>query len=176
MKLTATILLILYSYMSFAQFEQGYNIAKQNDLLFVNNGKSLIWKLHPVNDIKAHMATLTGVTPTTTATGASGLGANAFYGGVLLLDGRVLLVPLSKGQCYVYDPVAQTTTATGASGLGANAFYGGVLLLDGRVLLVPYSKGQCYVYDPVAQTTTATGASGLGTSTFFSVAWHPAHL
>ena len=119
-----------------------------NDNNFVSNNKLITLKLNALNDIVKADATLLNE-PTTYAVGTAGLGSSAFVGGVLLPDGKVLLVPNSKGQCYVYDSVSNTTYAVGTAGLGSEVFRGGVLLPDGKVLLVPRNKGQCHVYGSI---------------------------
>ena len=132
-----------------AQFEQyNNNRVLTNDNNFVSNNKLITLKLNALNDIVKADATLLNE-PTTYAVGTAGLGSTSFYGGVLLPDGKVLLVPRNKGQCYVYDPVNDTTYAVGTAGLGNDAFMGGVLLSDGKALLVPRNKGQCYVYGSI---------------------------
>ena len=69
-----------------------------------------------------------------------GRGNSAFYGGVLLPDARVVLVPNDSANIGIYDPVANTYTNGPAHGRVAGAFVGGVLLPDGRVVLVPNSS------------------------------------
>ena len=88
-----------------AQFEQ-YNNDRvlTNDNNFVSNNKLITLKLNALNDIVKADATLLNE-PTTYAVGTAGLGTTAFIGGVLLPDGKVLLVPRDKGQCYVYGSI-----------------------------------------------------------------------
>jgi len=71
---------------------------------------------------------------------AHGKGDWAFLGGLLLPNGKVLLVPANQGNIGIYDPVGNTFTNGPATGKAATAFMGGVLLPDGKVVLVPASS------------------------------------
>jgi hypothetical protein len=89
-------------------------------------------------------------------------GSGAFYGGVLLPDGRVFCVPPTP------PPLASTirwqTTLTTPSGTypGSAAFLGGVLLPDGRVFCVPHNSTSSRIYDPVADNSPHPPARILG--------------
>jgi len=85
-----------------------------------------------------------------TATAAAG-----FYGGVNLVDGRVLLVPNGASTVGLFTP-ATNAYATGASATGYN---GGVLLPDGRVLLVPRGATAVATYLPSTNTVTTYGSA-----------------
>ena len=66
------------------------------------------------------------------------LGGPAKYaGGVLLLDGRVLLVPHNEDSIGLFDPYTNTFSTGPQVGRGDHKFAGGVLLKDGRVVIVP---------------------------------------
>ena len=70
----------------------------------------------------------------------AGLGSTAYFGGVLLPDGRVAMVPQAEKSIGIFDPAANdfyrfTNAAT--AGLTNNAYFGGVLLPDGRVAMNP---------------------------------------
>jgi hypothetical protein len=99
-------------------------------------------------------------------TGGTGTYANgparpaAFAGGVLLPDGRVLLVPYSSTTIGLYDPVNNTYTNGPVHGQGSFAFWGGVLLSDGRVLLVPFISTVVGLYNPVTNTYTDGPVTG----------------
>jgi len=70
---------------------------------------------------------------------AHGMGSIAFCGGVLLPNGKVLLVP--KGaNIGIYDPDANTYAAGPAHGKGSLAYYGGVLTPSGKVVLASASS------------------------------------
>ena len=73
---------------------------------------------------------------------AHGRGLRVFVGGVLLPDGRVVLVPTQSTNIGIYDPVTNTYTNGPAHGRGEVAFSGGVLLPGGRVVLVPYRSNR----------------------------------
>lgn len=77
----------------------------------------------------------------------SGKSVWGFAGAVLLRDGRVLLVPLSNGYFFIYDPVLKTTSRTCASPEGGQGYWGGVLLRDGNVLLFPVFARKCCLYN-----------------------------
>ena len=64
-------------------------------------------------------------------------GSNAFYGGVILSDGRVFCVPFNTTSARIYDPATNTLTTPAGTYPGSGAFIGGVLLPDGRVFFVP---------------------------------------
>jgi len=66
-------------------------------------------------------------------------GNNAYRGGVLLPDGRVICIPYDSTRIGIYDSTTNlfSTTITGAP--GSAAYSGGVLLPDGRVIFIPYN-------------------------------------
>ena len=67
---------------------------------------------------------------------AHGAGSSAFAGGVLLPNGKALLVPYNSDYVGIYDPASNTYTNGPAHGAGDSAFIGGVLLPNGKALLV----------------------------------------
>merc|ERR1712167_338701 len=77
-----------------------------------------------------------------------GSGQNKYKGGVLLPDGRVLLVPLNANTIGLYDPQDNTFIKGPNVGSGQNKYEGGVLLPDGRVLLVPLNADTVGLYNP----------------------------
>ena len=81
-------------------------------------------------------------------------GDAAFYGGVLLPSGKVVLVPRNADYVGIYDPVANTYTRGPYMAEGNSAFVGGVLLSSGKVVLVPYYADYVGIYDPDADTYT----------------------
>ena len=85
-------------------------------------------------------ATSTNSFNTVTGTTNPG-GANAYQGGVLLPDGRVVFCPFSATNVGIFNPATnQFSTVTGTTNPGgSSAYVGGVLLPDGRVVFVPYS-------------------------------------
>ena len=76
-----------------------------------------------------------------------------FWGGVLLPNGRIILIPLSGANVGIYNPATDTFTNGAAHGRGVNAFRGGVLLPDGRVIFVPLSS-VIGIYNPATDTYT----------------------
>ena len=102
-------------------------------------------------------------------------GPKKYAGGVLLLDGRVMLVPHDEDSIGLYDPY-HSLFATGPSvGFGKCKYAGGVLLPDGRVVLIPQCpyrgmhkendqlNGLLYVaiYDPRNETISFKANSDL---------------
>ena len=93
-------------------------------------------------------------------------GGSAFWGGVLLPDGRVFCVPYGSTSARIYDPVTDTlTTPTGTYPSGG-AFVGGVLLPDGRVFCVPFNSTSARIYDPVTDTLTTPAGTYPGSASF----------
>jgi hypothetical protein len=98
--------------------------------------------------------------------GRTGDHGSRYFGGVLLPDGRVVLVPSNAAAIGLYDPDTSTFTAgpnvpTDSSGYHESMYCGGVLLPDGRVVLVPNNAAALGLYDPVNNTFTI-GPSVLG--------------
>ena len=71
-----------------------------------------------------------------------------YYGGVLLPDGRVVLVPANAATIGLYDPATNTMTAGPNVDTSLDIYYGGVLLPDGRVVLVPEIAATIGLYEP----------------------------
>jgi hypothetical protein len=85
-------------------------------------------------------------------------GSFAYFGGVLLPDGRVFCVPASATTARIYDPVTDTLSTPTGTYPGGGAYFGGVLLPDGRVFCAPYNATSARIYDPVTDTlSTPTG-------------------
>eukprot|EP00698_Gefionella_okellyi_P023314 TRINITY_DN7926_c0_g8_i2.p1 TRINITY_DN7926_c0_g8~~TRINITY_DN7926_c0_g8_i2.p1 ORF type:complete len:357 (-),score=54.73 TRINITY_DN7926_c0_g8_i2:60-1130(-) len=84
--------------------------------------------------------------------------AQGFIGGVLLPNGKVVLVPGSSHYVVTLDPVAMTVIEH-PQDLGAgNKFYGGVLLPNGKVFFSSYSSGVVGLFDPAFGTTVTKAA------------------
>ncbi len=73
---------------------------------------------------------------------AHGRGWAAFAGGVVIPDGRVVLVPRNSPFIGIYDPSTGEYSDGPAHGRGGAAFAGGVVIPDGRVVLVPYGSSR----------------------------------
>jgi hypothetical protein len=72
----------------------------------------------------------------------------ASNGGVLLPDGRVMIVASGNpSPIFFYDPVANTHTASATTLPASVNWVGGVLLSSGDVLLAPSSGTAALVYD-----------------------------
>jgi len=82
-------------------------------------------------------------------------GDDAFAGGVLTPDGKVIFVPFKSDYVGIYDPDTDTYTRGGdAHGEVNVAFFGGVLTPDGKVIFVPYTSDYVGIYDPDTDTYT----------------------
>lgn len=95
---------------------------------------------------------------------------NAFYGGILMQDGRVFLVPSNNNtSARIYDPVTNTVTTPTPTfdSSGAVRLLGGCLLSDGRVFLTPYNATSAYIYNPTTDSA-ATVAGFPGAASFAS--------
>ena len=79
----------------------------------------------------------------------SALGSQKYTGGVLLPDGRVVLVPWDAKHVGLYDPSKDQWTEgkDDLSAAGSYKYRGGVLLPDGRVVLVPWGAKHVGMYD-----------------------------
>jgi hypothetical protein len=117
----------------------------------------------------AVVARLTPVPAADELTTASGVfpGSLGFYGGVLLMDGRVFCVPYKATAGRLYDPVTDTLATTASGGFpGSDAFGGGVLLADGRVFCIPLNSTSARIYDPATETTTTPPGTFPGSNAF----------
>ena len=77
------------------------------------------------------------------------MGSPKYRGGVLLPDGRVVLVPWDAKHVGLYDPSTDRLTEgqDDLSALGSSKYNGGVLLPNGRVVLVPGDAKHVGLYD-----------------------------
>ena len=89
----------------------------------------------------------------TTAAG-SYPGTSAYYGGVLLQDGRVFMVPFNATFARIYNPTTDSNTTPSGSYAMAGGWWGGVLMRDGRVYMCPYNSTTARIYDPATDTLT----------------------
>ncbi|WP_246838912.1 hypothetical protein [Leptospira yasudae] len=99
--------------------------------------------------------------------GGSFPGSNAFFGGVLLPDGRVFCVPSNITTARIFDPVTNTVSTPSVSFPGGGAFIGGALLADGRVFCIPYSSTSARIYNPVTDSIVTPTGVYPGTSAFW---------
>lgn len=100
--------------------------------------------------------------------GGSYPGSNAFFGGVLLPDGRVFCVPSNITTARIFDPLSNLVSTPSVSFPGGGAFIGGVLLSDGRVFCIPYSSTSARIYNPVTDSISTPTGTYPGTSAFWS--------
>lgn len=109
-------------------------------------------------------ATNTTITPGGTYPDRAG--SLAFYGGVLMADGRVFVVPFGNTTARIYDPVADTVTTPNGTYPGGGAFAGGVLLPNGNVFMVPYNSTSAYVYNPYTNSASVISGSYPGSNAY----------
>jgi hypothetical protein len=93
-------------------------------------------------------------------------GSEAFYGGVMMPNGKVALVPRNSVNVGIYDTIANTYADGPAHGKGSEAFSGGVMMPNGKVAMVPYSSANVGIYDPIANTYTDGPAHSNGIEAF----------
>jgi len=108
----------------------------------------------------------TVVTDTLSTPAGTYPGSYAYYGGVLLPDGRVFCVPYDATSARIYDPVTDTLSTPAGTYPGGDAYVGGVLLPDGRVFCVPYNATSARIYG--AEVSTAPLSTNLVTSPYFN--------
>ena len=83
-----------------------------------------------------------------------------YAGGVVLKDGRVVLIPLKNTRVAIYNPTNSTISycANNISG----GYFGGVLLKDGRVFLANHHPNKPAIYDPVLNTLSSNSIGNGG--------------
>jgi len=87
-------------------------------------------------------------------------GGSAYYGGVLVPDGRVIFVPLNATTIGIFTPSTNTYSTTGTTA-GGSTYFGGVLAPDGRVIFVPFGATTVGIFTPSTNTfSTVAGAPG----------------
>jgi streptogramin lyase len=102
-------------------------------------------------------------TPATPVYGTIGgmPGSAAYWGGVLLQDGRVVFVPANVSAIGIFNPTNNTYSTVSTGTLPAYAYLGGVLLPDGRVVLVPATATTIGIFNPSTNSySTVTGPPG----------------
>lgn len=93
---------------------------------------------------------------------ARGASAAPYKGGVVLPDGKVVLVPSSNPTIGIFDPVAGTIADGPAHGTGlTRAYAGGVMMATGMILLIPDWAPDFIVYDPAANVIAARIPHGI---------------
>lgn len=85
-------------------------------------------------------------------------GTNPYLGGVLIPDGRIILIPFNSTTALIYDPYNDSTSVpTGTYG-GTSAFSAGVLLPNGEILFIP-RRAACTVYNPSTNSIRTIGSA-----------------
>jgi hypothetical protein len=134
--------------------------------LTTNNFVATFGTVSPhVNSVIASNADGNAYTTNSTPTGTYP-GSAAFYGGVLLPDGRVFCVPYNSTSARIYNPATDTLTTPTGTYPGSGAFRGGVLLPDGRVFCVPGNSTSARIYNPATDTLTTPSGTYPGSAAF----------
>ena len=83
-------------------------------------------------------------------------GSEAYVGGVLLPDGRVVFVPRNATTIGIFNPATNAYSTIGGMP-GGDAYRGGVLLPDGRVVFVPYGATTIGIFNPATNAYSTIG-------------------
>lgn len=89
----------------------------------------------------------------------TGLAGGSYHAGVLMDDGRVLLLPNSGTTLKIYDPALNTVATATATLPASSCANGGLLLADGRIVLWPKSYTKVMVLSADASTITLSTTS-----------------
>ncbi len=87
---------------------------------------------------------------------SEGLLSGAFSNGVLLPDGKVLLIPYSFLNMLLYDRITNRIIEGPVHNEGVQAFSAGILTPNGKVILVPDNSNYIGIYD-IATNTYSRG-------------------
>ena len=89
-------------------------------------------------------------------------GSSAYWGGVLVPDGRIVFVPGGATNVGTFNPVTNSFTTYASGGPpGSNAHYGGVLAPDGRVIFTPSNTPNVGTFNPSSGTYTSYSTSSV---------------
>jgi glutamine cyclotransferase len=94
-------------------------------------------------------------TTVTTISSITFPGNAAFFGGIVLKDDRIFLIPYNGGSVYIYNTQDDTYITRGS--WGSIAFRGGVLLKDDKPFMVNRRTGSSQIYDPQTDYFTSVG-------------------
>lgn len=94
-------------------------------------------------------------------------GTLPYISGVLMVNGKIILVPFNSTTTVVYDPNNDTATIAGGTYAGSSAFSSGVLLLNGEILFIPRSTA-CRVYNPFTNTVRTIGIAPSPTNSYIT--------
>ena len=97
--------------------------------------------------------------------------SNQYSGGVLLLDGRVLMVPHGNPYLRIYNPIKNIFDIISKIPLEISnvdkSFSGGVLGRNGIVYMAPYNAQKIGIYNPITnEWTVSSEADDLSTSKY----------
>jgi alpha-tubulin suppressor-like RCC1 family protein len=85
---------------------------------------------------------------------------SGYAGGVVLNDGRIVLIPLKNIRIAIYNPT--TNIVSYCSNYVTGGYFGGVLLKDGRVFLANHHPAKPAIYDPVKNTVSSNSVGNGG--------------
>jgi streptogramin lyase len=90
-------------------------------------------------------------------------GSAAFWGGVLVPDGRVVFVPQNATAIGIFNSATNTYSTVAYTRPTTDAYLGGVLIPDGRVVFVPQNAQMIGIFNPATNVystiVAATGAN-----------------
>jgi hypothetical protein len=105
-----------------------------------------------------------------------------YIGGVMLADGRAVLLPYVKGNIGVFDPTTNTLRELPSGPGVADAYHAGVLLSNGNVVLVPWDTENIGILALSEEKALARARARALARTeavkeeLFAAAWHPARM
>ena len=85
---------------------------------------------------------------------------SGYAGGVVLKDGRIVLIPLKNIRIAIYNPT--TKKVSYCSNYVTGGYFGGVLLKDGRVFLANHHPDKPAIYDPIKNTVSSNSVGNGG--------------
>ena len=132
-----------------------------SDVVIAPTGEAILIPYHSRNVYGCDPKT--GAVRQLASTGTAGNVNNAFRGGVVTRDGRILLVPCVADLAVIFDPVKNTCTP--ASGTVSDfAYAGAALAKNGKIILCPNSATKVGIYDSDKNElmTGATVSAGAG--------------
>jgi hypothetical protein len=85
--------------------------------------------------------------------------SNNYNGGILVNDGRIVLVPRSAKNIGIFNPSINIYSKITVNNIGNDAYSGGTLLPNGNVLFTPYSASNVGIFNPYTNTFTSNVAT-----------------
>ena len=141
------------------------NCFGSNSMIMLSNGNVLITDSSNYSIVIYNPSTDTATystvaNPTVFLNGGT---TGSFIGGVLMNNGKVLMIPKDDPEFLIYDPILDTLTNIGVlnqaidnpgdslySTETGNSFIGGCLMQNGKVFICPDSSSNAIIYNPVS--------------------------